>query len=578
MRTSVNQKRAGKQHKMKKNLLHSRGFAAGAAAAILVLLAGGLLVNHFGPTNEKMSLYEYFDVEEGTGDVQLILNHSMTEYKGFYEGDTLYVPQEFVEQELNQRFYFDKESAAVLYTDSAHVYTYQADSKEYTDQNGNIYTTDVPVVVTKDGMEYMDMTSVSNVSDFDYAVYDAPKRAVIYNLLTEETYVTAGRKTAVRYRGGNKSPVLEYAEAGDKLVYRRTLDEWMEVETASGLMGYVKTGTVSDSVTQTRESKNIQDFATGTRDHKISMVWFQVGGTAGNASVNGLLSGVSGINTISPTWYTIENESGSLTSYASADFVNTMHRAGVEVWPLINDFNGMDTATVFGSKASRTKIIHQLMTDSNQYGYDGINVDFEKVDAKGAKDFLQFIRELSVECHSQNIVLSIDNYKPEAFNACYDIKEQGAYADYIVLMGYDEHYAGSDSGSVASIGFVEEGIQDALALVSNKKLINGMPFYTRIWTENGGTTTSTAVGMQSAIDRLNKNNAPAIWDETVGQYFGSYESSEGTVKIWLEEDRSIEEKLKLYQKYDLAGVSGWKLGLEKPSVWTVINKYISNAG
>ena len=100
-----------------------------------------------------------------------------------------------------------------------------------------------------------------------------------------------------------------------------------------------------------------------------------------------------------------------------------------------------------------------------------------------------------------------------------------------------------------------------------------MPFYTRIWTEKDGTTTSRAVGMQTAIDDLNKNNAPAIWDETAGQYFGSYEKNGETIKIWVEEDRSIEEKLKLYEKYELAGVAAWKLGLEKKSVWSVISKY-----
>ena len=200
-----------------------------------------------------------------------------------------------------------------------------------------------------------------------------------------------------------------------------------------------------------------------------------------------------------------------------------------------------------------------------KYGYDGINIDFEKVNAESAKHYLQFIRELSVACRNNKIVLSVDNYKSASYNSFYDLVEQNAFVDYLVIMGYDEHYAGSDSGSVASIGFVEEGITGALTQVSNKKLIDAIPFYTRIWTlttTNGETvTTSKAVGMQAAIDDLNANKAQAIWDETVGQYFGSYELDNSIIKIWVEEDHSIEEKMKLIQQYELAGVAQWKLGL-----------------
>jgi spore germination protein YaaH len=184
------------------------------------------------------------------------------------------------------------------------------------------------------------------------------------------------------------------------------------------------------------------------------------------------------------------------------------------------------------------------------------------------------VRELSVECQKKGIILSMDNYKAESYNAHYDLAEQAAYADYVVLMGYDEHYAGSSSGSVASIGFVEDGIQKSLNYVPKQQLINAMPFYTRIWTESDGKTTSTAVGMQSAINNLSSNGAVAVWDETLGQYFGSYEKDGAVVKVWVEEDRSIEEKLKLYQKYDLAGVAAWKLGLERSSVWSVIAQYV----
>ena len=138
-------------------------------------------------------------------------------------------------------------------------------------------------------------------------------------------------------------------------------------------------------------------------------------------------------------------------------------------------------------------------------------------------------------------------------------------------MGYDEHYSGSDAGSVASLPFVEEGIQRAVDMVPSRQVINAIPFYTRIWTESAEGTKSRAVGIQAALDNLKQNNGVALWDEAVGQYYCSYETTDGVVKIWFEEDRSIGEKMKLYKKYQLGGVAEWKLGLETSSVWSIIS-------
>ena len=148
-------------------------------------------------------------------------------------------------------------------------------------------------------------------------------------------------------------------------------------------------------------------------------------------------------------------------------------------------------------------MIDTLIKDARAYGYDGINLDLENVKSDYAKDFLQFVRELSVECHKNNIILSTDNYKPEAYNSCYNLKEQSDYVDYAIVMAYDEHYAGSEAGSVASLPFVKEAVEDMTALVPADKVVVGIPFFTRIWSVSQTSTTSSAVGMQAAIDELN---------------------------------------------------------------------------
>lgn len=94
---------------------------------------------------------------------------------------------------------------------------------------------------------------------------------------------------------------------------------------------------------------------------------------------------------------------------------------------------------------------------------------------------LSFIRELSIACRANNIILSIDNYVPE-YTYYYNRREQGIVADYVVIMGYDETLPSSETpGPVASLNFVRKGITDTLNVVDKSKVINGIPFYSRVW-------------------------------------------------------------------------------------------------
>lgn len=543
---------------------------------LILLLVGIFVIRRITPTKERMSLYEYFNVKEDTPVVLIILNKNMDTATGIMKNDVLYVPQSWVEESLNKRFYWDAESNGILYTDDSNIFTYTEGSREYRDDQGNTMTTDNPVLIQEESGYYLDFSYVAARTDCEYQFCEEPARLVVDTETGELPYVTVTKKAAVRYRGGIKSDVLEKVEKGDRLFYRKTVDEWVEVQTPTGITGYIEANKVSDVEQIARQSIQLTEFASIHRDYIISLVWFQVMSKEGNENLSGMLAGVSGINVVSPTWYAITDNSGNMDCFATANTVSLIKSRGCEVWPLVNDFaDGVDTQKLFGSLQTRSKMIERLMADADRYGYDGINLDMENVSKEGAKDYLQFVRELSVACQRRGLVLSADNYKAESYNAHYDLAEQAAYADYIIHMGYDEHYTGSESGSVASVDFVEDGIQKALQYVPKEKLVVAMPFYTRIWTEKEGKTTSKAVGMQTAIDDLSSNNAPAIWDDVSGQYFGSYEKDGATVKIWIEEERSIEEKLKLFQQYDLGGVAAWKLGLERKTVWNVISKYVA---
>ena len=547
---------------------------AAAAAGLVVIVAAMFVIVRYTPTKEKMSGYKYFDIDKNTDKVLVMIDGKSYPDTGINIDGRLYLPQEFIADNINVGFYYDKESDATLYSDTSYIYAFKKNQNDYSDDTGKIYTMDYSVIRDVDGECFIAWDYVAERTDCEYQYAPEPDRLNVTLKSEAKQCVTAGKKAAVRYRGGIKSPVLEYVSKGDRLEYVDDIDEWIKVTTVSGYTGYVKKSEVSDTFEYVREQKAVEEHNFLLKNEKITLAWFQVSGTAGNSSIDNNMSTISGVNVIAPTWYSVTDESGNMSSYASADFVSKMHQRGIDVWALVSDFDtNVDFAQLYSSKAARTNMVNKLVGEAKSYGFDGINLDYENIKSAYAKDYLQFVRELSVACERNGIVLSTDNYKPEAYNRCYNLKEQSKFVDYVIVMAYDEHYAGTDAGSVASLPFVKEAVEDTVQLVGKEHVIAGIPFYTRIWTTTDGNTTSRAVGMQAAVDQLNSDGQVALWNDDCGQYVASYTVGNATRQIWFEEEKSIEAKMQVIQENNVAGVAGWKLGLEKSSVWPVISKY-----
>lgn len=545
-----------------------------AFVILIVVMAAMFMIVRYTPTKEKMNGYVFFNLDKSTDKTMVIIDGKQYSDTGVVTDGIHYLPQEFVADNINAGFYYDKESQAVLYSDSAYMYTYMSGENVYTDDTGKTYNTDYPVVIDINGECFIAWEYIAEHTDCEYAYGSEPERINISIERENKQCVTVKKKSAVRYRGGVKSPVLEYVQKGDRLVYEDDLDDWIKVTTATGYTGYIKKTEVSDTFEYIREEKNYETHNYNMKDDKVTLAWFQVSGVAGNSGIDNNIATASGVNVLAPTWYSVTDSSGSMSCYASAGLVNKMHQRGTDVWALVSDFDtNVDFAALYSSKKARTNMVNTLINDAEKYGFDGINLDFENIKSAYAKDYLQFVRELSIECERKGLVLSTDNYKPEAYNRCYNLKEQSRFVDYVIVMAYDEHYAGTDAGSVASLPFVKEAVEDTVQLVGKEHVIAGIPFYTRIWTTTDGNTTSRAVGMQAAVDQLNSDGQVALWNDDCGQYVASYTVGNSTRQIWFEEEKSIEAKMQVIQENNVAGVAGWKLGLEKSSVWSVISKY-----
>jgi len=540
------------------------------AVAVLVILVAILgIVTHvvmkYIPSSEKMDLNEYYG-EMADGEIALVIGTEKLEERGLVDGDRVYLPLDVVNTYLNQRYYWDSANQQILYATPSELTSASA-SSEAGDK-----------VWVKDDKVYLNLTYVQEFTDLDAYITKDPYRIAIQYKFKNVKTVTVKKNTSIRYRGGIKSAILTSVKKGTKLRLIEEMENWDQVATDDGYIGYIDKKKVGEAEkTKFERSFNREQYSYLTMDSKVNMVWHQVTSTDANAYFADATANMTGVNVISPTWFYLTDTSGNIASIASADYVSQAHEKGLQVWGLIDNFTQeVSTTETLSSTAARQNIISQLIQAAQDVGMDGINVDFESLSEDVGTHFLEFLRELSIECHKNNLVLSVDNPVPEDFTSHYDRAEQGRVVDYVIIMGYDEHYVGSEAGSVASLPWVEQGIQDTLKEVPAKRVINAIPFYTRLWRTTGGNVTSEAIGMDQAQQTIADNNVETYWDKTTSQNYGKYDIDNSTYQIWLEDAQSVAEKVKLVSKYDLAGVSAWKLGFENNGIWQVISDNLNN--
>lgn len=527
-------------------------------------------------------------------------NNEIKDYKGLEQDGRVYLSLSGIISGINSRFYWDSNESVLIYT--GHDFTVKVKPDE------NLYylgaetaNLDYTPLKTMDGELYMAVDFLKMFTQMEIGQYTAPNRLVIRTKWDECKMVTIAKDTYLRYRGGIKAEIFREAKAGEQLyVLDDSYDEWTMVASSDGYIGWVADKYLSgEAQLVTPQAPELPQYHmeawTPLGDgSKIKMVWHQVMSEAANANFDADTEGVSGVNVISPTWFAFNDTDGNIRSIASADYVQKAHAKGMKVWALfsnqfpngedgsLGDFSGSMADEVLAYTSKRETAVNQLISYAVQAGVDGINLDFEKImvseeSENAAKNYMQFVRELSQACHKNNLVLSIDNYVP-MYTKHYDRAEQNIFADYLVIMGYDEYTAGSaEAGPGSSIGFVKQGIEDTLASVPNNKIINGIPLYTRVWkTTPEGLQIDGNYGMTTIQEIIVKHNVTPTYLDEMGLNYVAYQSDvDGNqYQMWIEDETAVKNKMELIKKYDLAGVACWKLGQqEKVDIWSVINSY-----
>lgn len=529
-------------------------------------VAGFLLYRKYKPSKERVDQNSWY---QAAGDeVALFLNSELVEnIRGRYIDGQVYLPLDWVDSALNERFYWDEENSQLIYT--------LPDSIVYADE-GTLGSSGKPLLLKQDGQVWLLGGLVSSYTNLRIETFDTDNvhRAFVDTVWDPEQMAVVKKKSELRIRGGVKSAIVSDLDSGAEVIVLEQLDNWSRVRTEDGQVGYLQNSRLKETEQRTLVSTFAEpEYTSISMDEPVVLVWHQVTNRSANQAMETLISNTKGVNVIAPTWFMLTDNEGDYTSLADQDYVTRAHAMGLQVWAVLDNFNqgeNVQSEILFASSSARKKLIASLMKDVAAYGIDGINLDIEGIKSSAGPHYVQFIRELSVDCRKQGIVLSVDSYVPSAYSAFYNWAEQGRVADYVVMMGYDEHYAGGEAGSVASLGYERQGIEDLLKQVPKEKIISAIPFYTRIWKEDASGTSSQSVGIASAKEWVESNQVQLYWQEELGQYYGELEKDGATYSIWMEEERSLELKMQLIRDNGLAGVACWRLGFEPQDIWDVV--------
>ena len=553
-----------------------------AIALILLVVAGSFgmkLLDRFSYSDEKQNLEEYYGLSSGDeSSVAVVLQNERIDTQAKLIDGRCYMEIEDVQNLLNERFYYDRNEGLLIYTTPTEKMTAVVGTDEYY-VGGQAATKEYTISIAEGDSLYIALDYVKDYTNFSYELFTEPNRIQLRTEWGSKDSASIKKVTNLRIKGGVKSPILREVAKGETVTIIEEMETWTKVKTTDAMIGYVENKFLKDRVTEEEiavTDYEVPEYTSIHRDYKINLGWHAIYTESGNGTFDEVVNGTGTMNVISPTWFFLDGNEGDIKAIPSHSYVDKAHSRNMEVWALIENIS-LDCSVheVLSYTSKREKLINTLMDYILEYDIDAINVDFESLSGETGEHFTQFLRELSIPCRLNGIVLSVDNYVPRESNTFYNRKEQGVVADYVIIMGYDEHWGGGGvAGSVASIGYVREGIEKTLQDVPSEKVINALPFYTRVWKTSNGEVTSEALGMEAAQNFITKYNVPVVWDETTCQNYGEIEMGGILYQVWLEDAQSIETKLTIMKNNGLGGVAAWKLGFEDKAIWDVLDAFV----
>lgn len=545
---------------------------------VLLLIAGVTVYRKYGPVKEYMEEEDLFSVNGSR--VAIMYGYELQQATGLLEDGEVYLPCAFVQTILNRRFYWDQKEEILSYVLPEGVRRIRLGDEGSGGKKLFVFSDGKPFLSADLVLEYTDVR-LERFTDGEV------KRVFIMAPPEEDTVADTKGKTALRAgkswrrlitaevpKGARLRLIPDHPGAGEGT---KEDQKWQRVMADSGVTGYVLKSRLKNERQEAYEDSFVPlEYPSFSLGKPVVLGWHQVSVPQANKYLGEAIGSADCLNVVSPTWFTLKGNEGEFESRTSSQYVEEAHKAGLQVWALVDNLDDTVTlGTLLERTSVRQKLIDGLMEEAEKCGCDGINLDFELLRKDAVDQYLEFVREMYAACREKNLILSVDVPNFASYNWHYTREELAVFCDYVVNMGYDEHTSGDSAGSTASIGFFREGLEDTLEEVPAEKLVGGVPFYTRVWRISGGKTTSEAMTMKGAAEWVKKNQVELVWDEDLGQYFGAQGDGEGGERrIWMEEARSMELKVSALKEYGTAGIACWRLGQETEDIWEVIGGFL----
>lgn len=557
-----------------------------ALIGIILLVAKSTgLFDDWGYSSKMADLNGYFKtISDDTASV--VENGEVTDDKITVREGKLYIPYETVIEKYNENFYWEQTDDRLLYTTGDGVYAAKLQDNYYT-LDGNGTQTGYQICYKNGETLMVCLDYVRIFTNFDYKLYGGggePYRACVKTEWgTDVVADVIEDDIAVRTVADKEGDILKKLRKGNTVVIVASENEkWVKVTTDDLITGYVETKHLGEKYD--RPETPVTDVApitvTTVADYAqpVILAWHNVTNENSAQYLKENEKFLPYINTISPTWFALADNEGTVESIASSSYVETCHAKGLKVWGLVSNltYPEVSLGEILPYPEKRDYVTEQLLNYAAQYNLDGINIDFESVPSDVGPSYIQFIREFSLKAHAKNLVVSVDNYVPKEYSMHYNRKEQGIFADYVIIMGYDEHTAASEeAGSVASLDFVMEGIEKTLEEVPKEKIVNALPFYVRYWIvdDNENILDMQTLTMTKGLETVTAAGAVPEWNEASGQNYAEWKTPEGTNKIWLEDIKSIQAKLDVMKAHDIGGAAVWQLAFGTEEAFQIIDEY-----
>ncbi len=438
-------------------------------------------------------------------------------------------------------------------------------------------------VHTIDGIRYLDIEMLEVMYPVRHTYYD---KTGVHLLALNDAQLKQGllkQKVKLSDKTRKKGLEVGVAEKNELIILLAEEGDQSRVISSDGEVGYIPTNQIQNIQSIDIHNEPVRERISQNIPEQLRLAWHQV---YDYKFYTGQMKygPEEGLDIISPTFFSL-NVDGIVLNIADQTYVNAAHEKGLKVWALFsNSFDPDWTHEMLASKALRKKVIGQIAAYSALYNLDGINIDFENVYMKDKDSFAEFVAELSEIMHQQNMIVSVDVTVPwgsERYSLFADREALSKSVDFVMLMAYDEHWASIQTpGSVASRDWVEKGIVESLELIPRDKLILGIPFYSRVWSQiGGGKVSSKALGFEGQRNWLKRTGAETIYDEATGQNYAEALVDGVRERIWFEDVLSLKMRLELAKKYSLPGIAGWSMLFTTEDVWSQIqSEYPSGGG